>query len=90
VAGALVAGALVTTLGEGGAPPGRLKVETTGLLTTLLEEVGLVSGALVCGALATGALVGRTGFVSTSIGPMLMFPAKEGIVFLPPSLSETI
>jgi len=85
VAGALVAGALVTTLGAGGAPPGRLKVETTGLLTTLLEEVGLVRGALV-----SGALVGRTGFVSTSIGPMLMFPAKEGIVFLPPSLSETI
>ena len=43
-----------------------LKVETTGLLTTLLEEVGLVRGALVTGALVNGALVGRTGFVSTS------------------------
>ena len=89
-----------------------LKVETTGLLTTVLEVVALVAGALVAGALVAGALVGGalvgcTGFVSTSekvvfnmfhgafhcsspMGPMLMFPAKEGIVFLPPSLSETI
>ena len=127
-AGALVAGALVTTLGAGGAAPGclaqgreggmsHLKVETTGLLTTVLEVVarvsgalvagGLVAGGLVAGALVAGGLVGCTGFVSTSekvvfnmfhgtfhcsspMGPMLMFPAKEGIVFLPPSLSETI
>ena len=113
-----MAGALVTTLGAGGAAPGclaqgrgggmsHLKVETTGLLTTVLEVVALVAGALVAGGLVGGALVGCTGFVSTSekvvfnmfhgtfhcsspMGPMLMFPAKEGIVFLPPSLSETI
>jgi len=87
------AGGAVVTLGSGclgwtgclsEPPPGCLNVETTGFLLTgtggdLLVVVFGVGGSLWFSR--------STGFVST--GPMLMFPANEGTVFLP-SVSPTI
>lgn len=75
-------------LARGDPPPGCLNVETTGFLLTgaggdlLVLVVGV--GVGVGGSLW---LSRSTGFVST--GPMLMFPANEGTVFLP-SVSPTI
>jgi len=65
-------------------PPGCLNVETIGFLFTGAGGDLLV---VVFGAGGSLCFSRSTGFVST--GPMLMFPANEGTVFLP-SESPTI
>lgn len=71
-----------------------LKVDWTGFRTIAERRVvGLRLGVVVVagGDHHTLAVVGEAaGLSSTSTGPILMFPAKEGTNFLPPSLPVMI